>query len=140
MGKSILLLIWIFIFGIYHSNYIMFRNSGCYDLLSAVCRRLPLVVAIFYCFRWMRILCIPVFSILFCIRSNIYFFYILTRICITHHVFLFIQLEITEFIPSLLYFGYSFLISFTVWILTGTIGFFSSYFFVSKIYAAVKID
>lgn len=50
------------------------------------------------------------------------------------------ELEITEFIPTLLYFGYSFLISFTLWIITGTIGFFSSYFFVSKIYAAVKID
>ncbi|CAF0886897.1 unnamed protein product [Brachionus calyciflorus] len=50
------------------------------------------------------------------------------------------ELDITEFIPSLLYFGYSFLISFTIWIITGTIGFFSSYFFVSKIYAAVKID
>ncbi|RNA20881.1 Transmembrane 9 superfamily member 4 [Brachionus plicatilis] len=50
------------------------------------------------------------------------------------------ELDITEFVPSLLYFGYSFLISFTIWIITGTIGFFSSYFFVSKIYAAVKID
>lgn len=50
------------------------------------------------------------------------------------------ELEITEFIPTLLYFGYTFLISFTIWIITGTIGFFSSYFFVSKIYAAVKID
>jgi len=50
------------------------------------------------------------------------------------------ELDITEFVPTLLYFGYSFLISFTLWVITGTIGFFSSYFFVSKIYAAVKID
>ena len=50
------------------------------------------------------------------------------------------QLEITEFVPTLLYFGYSFLISFTIWIITGTIGFYSSYLFVRKIYAAVKID
>lgn len=58
-----------------------------------------------------------------------------------YSIFYFItELEITEFVPSLLYFGYSFLISFTIWIITGTIGFFSSYFFVSKIYAAVKID
>lgn len=58
-----------------------------------------------------------------------------------YSIFYFVtELDISEFIPSLLYFGYSFLISFTIWIITGTIGFFSSYFFVSKIYAAVKID
>lgn len=50
------------------------------------------------------------------------------------------ELDITDFIPTLLFFGYSGLISVTIWIITGTIGFFSSYFFVSKIYAAVKID
>jgi len=56
-------------------------------------------------------------------------------------IFYFItKLDITEFVPSMLYFGYTFLICFTFWTLTGTIGFIASYIFVRKIYAAVKIE
>ncbi|CAN8001861.1 unnamed protein product [Ixodes hexagonus] len=56
-------------------------------------------------------------------------------------VFYFItKLEITEFIPTLLYFGYTFVMVLTFWLLTGTIGFYAAYFFLCKIYAAVKID
>ena len=50
------------------------------------------------------------------------------------------QLEITEFIPTLLYFGYTMLFVLTFWLLTGTIGFYAAYFFIRKIYAAIKID
>lgn len=50
------------------------------------------------------------------------------------------NLEITEFIPTLLYFGYTFLMVFTFWLLTATIGFFAAYKFIRLIYAAVKID
>ncbi|CAC5396025.1 TM9SF2_4 [Mytilus coruscus] len=50
------------------------------------------------------------------------------------------KLEITEFIPTLLYFGYTFLMVVTFWILTGTIGFYAAYFFIRKIYGAIKID
>ncbi|KAL1490640.1 hypothetical protein ABEB36_013301 [Hypothenemus hampei] len=50
------------------------------------------------------------------------------------------KLEITEFIPTLLYIGYTVLMVFTFWLLTGTIGFYAAYLFVKKIYAAVKID
>lgn len=50
------------------------------------------------------------------------------------------KLEITEFIPTLLYFGYTFVMVLTFWLLTGTIGFYAAYFFIRKIYAAVKID
>ncbi|XP_022254354.1 transmembrane 9 superfamily member 4-like isoform X3 [Limulus polyphemus] len=50
------------------------------------------------------------------------------------------KLEITEFIPTLLYFGYTLIMVFTYWILTGTIGFYAAYTFIRKIYAAVKID
>lgn len=58
-----------------------------------------------------------------------------------YSVFYFVnKLEITEFIPTLLYFGYTFLMVFTFFLLTGTIGFYASYFFIRKIYAAVKID
>ena len=51
-----------------------------------------------------------------------------------------LQLEITEFVSTLLYFGYTFIIVFTFWILTGTIGFFAAYWFIRKIYSAIKID
>ena len=50
------------------------------------------------------------------------------------------QLEITELVPMLLYFGYTVITVFGFWLLTGTIGFYSTYFFVRKIYAAVKQD
>uniref|UniRef100_A0A3Q3GI36 Transmembrane 9 superfamily member n=1 Tax=Kryptolebias marmoratus TaxID=37003 RepID=A0A3Q3GI36_KRYMA len=56
-------------------------------------------------------------------------------------VFYFInKLDIVEFIPSLLYFGYTTLMVLTFWLLTGTIGFYAAYMFIRKIYAAVKID
>ncbi|CAH2104508.1 unnamed protein product [Euphydryas editha] len=54
--------------------------------------------------------------------------------------YFFTKLEITEFIPTLLYIGYTGLMVLTFWILTGTIGFFAAYTFIRKIYAAVKID
>jgi len=50
------------------------------------------------------------------------------------------KLEITEFIPTLLYIGYTTLMVFTFWLLTGTIGFYAAYLFIKKIYSAVKID
>uniref|UniRef100_A0A4P6D6W1 Transmembrane 9 superfamily member n=1 Tax=Rhodnius prolixus TaxID=13249 RepID=A0A4P6D6W1_RHOPR len=54
--------------------------------------------------------------------------------------YFFTKLQITEFIPTLLYFGYTLLMVFTYWILTGTIGFFAAYCFIIKIYGEVKID
>lgn len=54
--------------------------------------------------------------------------------------YFFTKLEITEFIPTLLYMGYSSLMVITFWLLTGTIGFFAAYSFIRKIYGAVKID
>lgn len=51
-----------------------------------------------------------------------------------------LQLDIVEFVPSLLYFGYTALMVLTFWLLTGTIGFYAAYMFIRKIYAAVKID
>jgi Endomembrane protein 70. len=54
--------------------------------------------------------------------------------------YFFTKLEISEFTPTLLYFCYSILMVITFWLLTGTIGFFAAYFFIRKIYSAVKID
>jgi len=50
------------------------------------------------------------------------------------------KLEIDEFVPTLLYFSYTIIMVVTFWLLTGTIGFYAAYFFIRKIYAAVKID
>ena len=55
------------------------------------------------------------------------------------HLF-FLQLEIEDFVPTLLYFGYTLIMVFSFWLLTGTVGFFATYSFVRHIYAAVKID
>jgi transmembrane 9 superfamily protein 2/4 len=50
------------------------------------------------------------------------------------------RLEITEFVPTILYFAYTGLMVLTFWLLTATIGFYAAYSFLNKIYAAVKID
>ncbi|KAG4079848.1 hypothetical protein HA402_014979 [Bradysia odoriphaga] len=54
--------------------------------------------------------------------------------------YFFTKLSITEFIPTLLYLGYTGLMVITFWLLTGSIGFFAAYSFIRKIYGAVKID
>ncbi|KAI9737434.1 MAG: transmembrane 9 super member 2 [Cirrosporium novae-zelandiae] len=50
------------------------------------------------------------------------------------------RLKFGGFVSGVLYIGYSALISFLFFILTGTIGFFASWGFVHKIYKAIKID
>jgi transmembrane 9 superfamily protein 2/4 len=50
------------------------------------------------------------------------------------------KLDIDEFVPTLLYFSYTLMMVVTFWLLTGTIGFYAAFFFIKKIYAAVKID
>lgn len=50
------------------------------------------------------------------------------------------KLDITDFVSGLLFFGYMFLVSFTFFILTGTIGHVACYYFVRKIYSSVKIE
>ena len=50
------------------------------------------------------------------------------------------KLDIDEFVPPLLYFTYTLMMVVTFWLLTGTIGFYAAFFFIRKIYAAVKID
>jgi len=60
---------------------------------------------------------------------------------LAYSVFYFLtKLQITEFIPTLLYFSYTGLMVLAYWIMTGTIGFFAAYAFIVKIYGAVKID
>ncbi|KAL2256303.1 hypothetical protein VTK26DRAFT_1875 [Humicola hyalothermophila] len=50
------------------------------------------------------------------------------------------KLSLSGLTGSVLYIGYSALISFLVFILTGSIGFFASWLFVRKIYSSIKID
>ncbi|TRY63474.1 hypothetical protein TCAL_02093 [Tigriopus californicus] len=50
------------------------------------------------------------------------------------------KLDIDEFVPTLLYFTYTIIMVVTFWLLTGTIGFYAAFFFIRKIYGAVKID
>ncbi|XP_022089559.1 transmembrane 9 superfamily member 4-like isoform X3 [Acanthaster planci] len=57
-----------------------------------------------------------------------------------YSVFYFVTKDITQFVPALLYFGYTFMMVLTFWIITGTMGFYAAYWFIVKIYGAVKID
>jgi len=50
------------------------------------------------------------------------------------------RLQVDGFVPSLLYFGYSLILTLFFFMLTGTIGFYSFYYFVKKIYQAIHQD
>lgn len=50
------------------------------------------------------------------------------------------KLEIDAVVSTMLFFGYMFLISVGFFLLTGTIGFVSSYYFVETIYGSIKTD
>ncbi|KAF9183293.1 hypothetical protein BGZ51_003942 [Haplosporangium sp. Z 767] len=50
------------------------------------------------------------------------------------------QLSIDHFVPALIYFANSLMICIVYGLLTGTTGFISTYWFIRKIYSAVKID
>ncbi|KAK7090811.1 transmembrane 9 superfamily member 2-like [Littorina saxatilis] len=54
--------------------------------------------------------------------------------------FYFTKLEMQGSASGFLYFGYTFIIVFCFFLLTGTIGFFSCFWFVTKIYSVVKVD
>lgn len=50
------------------------------------------------------------------------------------------KLSMSSVAGTVLYLGYSLLISFLAFILTGSIGYFASWWFVRKIYSSIKID
>lgn len=54
--------------------------------------------------------------------------------------YFFTKLEITKLVSGILYFGYTFIISYSFFVVTGTIGFYACYWFVRTIYGSVKID
>lgn len=55
-------------------------------------------------------------------------------------IYYYTKLEIEDFIPTLLYFGYTLVMVFGFWLLTGSIGFYATYIFICRIYGAVKQD
>lgn len=54
--------------------------------------------------------------------------------------YFFTKLEMVGFTSTFLYFGYTAMIVFLFFLLTGSIGFFACFWFVSKIYSVVKVD
>ncbi|CAM6101052.1 unnamed protein product [Calypogeia fissa] len=54
--------------------------------------------------------------------------------------YFFNKLSINKVVSGILYFGYMVIISYSFFVLTGTLGFYACYWFVRTIYASVKID
>merc|ERR1719305_1062091 len=50
------------------------------------------------------------------------------------------RMQITFYVGAMLYFGYMFIISYTFALITGSIGFVSTFIFVKAIYGSIKID
>jgi transmembrane 9 superfamily protein 2/4 len=50
------------------------------------------------------------------------------------------KLHIKSGVPTLLYFGWMFIGCFAFFVLTGSIGFFATRMFVTKIYGSIKVD
>lgn len=50
------------------------------------------------------------------------------------------KMSISGFISTLLYFGYTSIMVFLFFLLTGTVGFFACFWFVRRIYSSVKVD
>lgn len=55
-------------------------------------------------------------------------------------IYFFTRLNITSWASALLFFGYTFILSFLFFVMTGTVGFISCYWFISKIYSVIKSD
>ena len=51
-----------------------------------------------------------------------------------------VELNIEKFVPTLLYFGYNYIICFTFFIFSGTIGYVACLVFTRIIYGAIKVD
>lgn len=50
------------------------------------------------------------------------------------------KLEVRGFVPSLLYFGYTSILCLGFFVITGTIGFYATFYFMKKIYSAIHQD
>jgi len=55
-------------------------------------------------------------------------------------LYFFTRMQIGHYVGALLYFGYMFVISYTFALITGSVGFTATFFFVRTIYGSIKID
>jgi transmembrane 9 superfamily protein 2/4 len=76
--------------------------------------------------QWWRSFLTPASSAFYVFLYSVFYYY--TR------------LEIDEFVPTLLYFSYTFIFTVIFFLMTGTVGFYSCLFFVTKIYSSIKVD
>src|SRR6185312_4228671 len=53
-------------------------------------------------------------------------------------LYFFTKLQMVKLVSGLLFFGYMFLVCLAFFVLTGTIGYFACFLFVTKIYASIK--
>jgi len=54
--------------------------------------------------------------------------------------YFFTKSEIEKFVSGIIYFGYTLIMTFAFFVLTGTIGFYACLYFVRKIYGSIKVD
>ncbi|CAD5210142.1 unnamed protein product [Bursaphelenchus xylophilus] len=100
-------------------------------ILFVSCTQIAIVVTYFQlCAEnyhwWWKSFSVSTGSALYVFAYSVYYYYT--------------KLSIEGFVPTLLYFVYSSLISITFAVLTGTVGFYAAYFFLRRIYGAVKVD
>ena len=50
------------------------------------------------------------------------------------------KLQFEGLASGIIYFGYTFIMALNIFLFTGTVGFFACYWFIRKIYGAVKVD
>lgn len=55
-------------------------------------------------------------------------------------LYFYTKLEIATFVPTLIYFMYMFIISVAFFVVSGTIGFYATFYFIMQIYGALKIE
>lgn len=55
-------------------------------------------------------------------------------------VYFYMKLDISSVVSAILYFGYMAMISVTFFFLIGTVGYFSCFYFIKKIYGSIKVD
>lgn len=102
-----------------------------YVILVITCAEITIVMCYFqlcsedYHWWWRSFLTAGASAFYFALYSVFYFF---------------TKLHISGVVSSLIYFGYSSIMVFAFFVLTGTIGFFSCHWFVFKIYGAIKIN
>ncbi|GAB5353843.1 hypothetical protein AAMO2058_000068800 [Amorphochlora amoebiformis] len=115
-----------------HQFYYMFGFLFIvFIILTITCAEISIVATYFQlCYEdyhwWWRSFCTSGFSAIYLFLYSIMYYYT--------------KMRIDHFVSSALYFGYMFLICIGFFVLTGTIGFSATYFFVHKIYSSVKID